>query len=113
MNTPTELPMEISAEEVQRLLAETESCLLVDCRETVEHEIGAIQGALLLPMNETPARLEELRSTKQRVIVYCHHGMRSLHVVRYLRQNGIDQSQSMAGGIDRWSCTVDPEIPRY
>jgi rhodanese-related sulfurtransferase len=46
------------------------------------------------------------------VIVYCHHGARSLQAARFLRQRGID-ARSLKGGLDRWSLTVDPNTPRY
>jgi rhodanese-related sulfurtransferase len=45
--------------------------------------------------------------------VLCHHGMRSLNVVVWLRKQGIEACQSMSGGIDRWAVQVDPALPRY
>ncbi len=47
------------------------------------------------------------------IVVLCHHGARSLSVTMWLRQQGFDHAQSLAGGIDRWSRTIDPVIPRY
>ncbi len=46
-------------------------------------------------------------------MVYCHHGVRSLNVVNWLREQGIENCQSVAGGIDAWSLAVDPSVPRY
>jgi len=46
------------------------------------------------------------------VVVYCHHGMRSLNVTGWLRRQGIE-AQSLRGGIDRWSFEIDPAVPRY
>jgi rhodanese-related sulfurtransferase len=45
--------------------------------------------------------------------VFCHHGVRSLHVVNWLRGHGIENAQSMQGGIDAWSRRIDPTVPRY
>jgi rhodanese-related sulfurtransferase len=47
------------------------------------------------------------------LIVYCHHGVRSLNVVNWLRNQGVEDCQSMAGGIDAWTLAVDPTVPRY
>ena len=88
--------------------------LLIDCRERDEFDFCRIEGCHLVPMADIPAQLEMIREAANRgVIVYCHHGMRSLHSVAYLRAHGIEASFSMAGGIDRWACEVDGEVPRY
>jgi rhodanese-related sulfurtransferase len=39
--------------------------------------------------------------------------MRSLQVVSWLREYGVEQCVSIAGGIDRWSLEIDPNVPRY
>jgi len=57
-------------------------------------------------------RLDELADDGT-LIVFCHHGMRSANVVNWLRGQGVVASQSMAGGIDRWSVDVDPSVARY
>lgn len=88
--------------------------LLLDCRETSEWNAGRIEGATLLPMSELRDRAAELEPHRnQEIIVYCHHGGRSLRVTMWLRQQGFANVLSMAGGIDQWSQTIDPSIPRY
>jgi rhodanese-related sulfurtransferase len=47
------------------------------------------------------------------VVVLCHHGVRSLTVTNWLRQQGYEKVQSMRGGIDGWARTVDPKVPLY
>ncbi len=47
------------------------------------------------------------------LILFCHHGVRSLHVAAWLRERGVENAQSMAGGIDQWSREIDPSVPRY
>ena len=65
-------------------------------------------------MSEIESRLSELEPYRERhVIVYCHHGMRSLHVSHWLRRQGFTRAQSMAGGIDAWSQEIDPGVSRY
>ena len=46
-------------------------------------------------------------------VVLCHHGARSLSVTMWLRNQGFDQAQSLAGGIDQYSRAIDPTVPRY
>lgn len=108
------IPTEISPKKVKELLDSQANLLLVDCRQAEEYEICKIDGSILIPMNETPQRVEELKAAgDQPIIVYCHHGMRSLQVVNWMRTQGLGNSQSMSGGIDAWSQTIDPSVPTY
>lgn len=109
-----EYPLEIDVFQTQSLLEGGEEFLLVDCREPEENEHCRIEGAKLLPMNETPSRIGELVEFRdKRVVVHCHHGVRSMNVVQWLRANGFPRAQSMAGGIDAWSTEINAEVPRY
>lgn len=107
--------MEISATEVKRRIDAGEKLYLIDVREPNEFALSRIAGAELIPMRQIPAELQTLEgySDEAPLIVFCHHGVRSLNVVNWLRQHGVENCQSMAGGIDVWSLTVDPSVPRY
>lgn len=109
------LDFEITPREVKQKLDAGDRILLVDVREPMEHQICSIDGAHLIPMNTVPARLQALEAAGEEalVVVFCHHGMRSLSVVNWLRQQGVENCQSMAGGIERWSVEIDPAVPRY
>ena len=88
--------------------------LLLDCRTPEEHATARIEGARLLPMQELAARVAELEAWRGKpIIVHCHHGVRSLRVTHWLREQGFTLAQSMRGGIDAWSTDVDPTVPRY
>lgn len=104
---------EWSCEDVAAKLGSENPPRLVDCREPFEFEIARLEGAELIPMNDTPGRVDEYRGFDGPTVVYCHHGVRSLNVVAWLRGQGVEDVWSLAGGIDHWSLTVDPEIPRY
>lgn len=107
-------PLEISVADVQRLRDAAETFLLVDCREPDEHAIARIPGAVLIPMATVPERLATIQPHRDsRIVVHCHHGVRSLRVARFLREHGYASAQSMAGGIDAWSLEIDPDTPRY
>ncbi|MBX3425047.1 MAG: rhodanese [Pirellulales bacterium] len=108
-----ELPLEISCRDAAAVVAAGEA-LLVDCRTPEEHAIAAIAGAILIPMQELPERLGELAGREhERIVVHCHHGVRSLQTAHWLRRQGFAAAQSMAGGIDAWSQEIDPATPRY
>ncbi len=87
---------------------------LLDCRESDEYSLVAIQGSQLLPMSQIAERKQELAGKEDEpLIVYCHHGMRSAQTVAWLRQQGFRKAVSMAGGIDAWAVEVEPEMTRY
>jgi rhodanese-related sulfurtransferase len=85
----------------------------IDVREPEEHAICQIEGATLMPMRTVPQHLHELEDGGDPIVVFCHHGIRSLSVVDWLRNHGVENCQSMSGGIDLWSLQVDPAVPRY
>jgi rhodanese-related sulfurtransferase len=109
------LPLEVSAQEVKSRLDAGEKLALIDVREPHEFAIARIEGGELIPMRAVPGELQglEARSDAATLIVFCHHGVRSLNVVNWLRQQGLEACQSMAGGIEAWSVMVDPQVPRY
>ncbi len=112
---PEILPLEILPQELKRRIDSGERLTLIDVREPAEFQIASIRGAELIPMRAVPAGLQHLEAAadESTLIVFCHHGVRSLNVVNWLREQGVANCQSMAGGIDRWSLEIDPSIPRY
>ena len=108
------LPLEVDCQSVHQQLASGEELVLLDCREQDEWDLVHIQGADLVPMStlaESGAKLEPWR--EKPIVVYCHHGGRSLQVARWLRQQGFDGVQSMRGGIDQWAAQIETDLPRY
>jgi rhodanese-related sulfurtransferase len=106
------IPIEITPEEVNGLVKSGARVRLIDVREPDEHAICRIEGAALIPMRTIPQHLAELDDGEP-IVVFCHHGVRSLTVVDWLRKQGVEDCRSMAGGIDRWSLQVNPAVPRY
>jgi len=107
--------LEITPQEVTRRLDTGEAALLLDVREPVEYAICSLPQAELIPMNTVPGRLREIEELAdgRLIVVYCHRGMRSLSVVHWLREQGVQNCQSMEGGILRWSLEIDPAMPMY
>ena len=104
--------LQIDPREVKRRLDAGENLLLVDVREPWEHDICRLPGAKLVPLGSVPSNLAVFEQAEE-VVIYCHHGLRSLDAAVWLRQQGIESARSMAGGIERWSREVDPSVPRY
>lgn len=107
------LDYEINTDEVKRLLDHGDSFTMLDVREPWEHQTAAIEGAKLIPMGDIPSRAHQELDADARIVVYCHHGVRSLNVTNWLRQQGFENAQSMRGGIDAWSRQIDPKVPTY
>ena len=109
-----ELPFEVDCVATKAQLDAGGNSLLLDCREPDEYALVKIEGAKLLPMSELADRVAELEPYRdQSIIVHCHHGGRSMTAATGLRQLGFSGAQSMAGGIDEWSLSVNPAVPRY
>lgn len=107
-----ELPMEVDVEEAARLIKAPSPAELLDVREDYERRICRIAEGLHIPMGQLTLRAEAL-PREARLLVYCHHGVRSLSAVRYLREKGFTRAQSIRGGTDAWSREIDPALPRY
>ncbi len=107
------LDPEIAPEAFARRREQPDPPVLLDVREPWEHQTANITGSILMPMGEVPSRAHTELDPDAAIVVLCHHGARSLNVTMWLRNQGFEQVQSLAGGIDEWSRTIDPHIPRY
>ncbi|MES2466157.1 MAG: rhodanese-like domain-containing protein [Verrucomicrobiota bacterium] len=104
--------MQISAPDLKAALDSPHPPRLLDVRSREEFEAVRLQGAELM----TQPLLEDFFHSgdkTQPIVVYCHHGLRSLDAAAYLIGHGFQQVKSLAGGIDAWSTEVDPAVRRY
>ena len=106
------LDYEISPEDAAALLKDS-NARLIDVREPWEFQTARIEGSVAMPMGDVAARAHQELDPEERLVVLCHHGMRSMNVTVWLRNQGFEQVQSLRGGIDAWSAEVDPNVPRY
>jgi adenylyltransferase/sulfurtransferase len=104
--------MEIMPREVKSMMERGDKFLFVDVREKWEFETSWIEGAVLVPMREIPSNLAKFEEADN-IVLFCHHGIRSLDAAAWLRSQDVVGVKSMAGGIDRWSAEIDPKVPRY
>ena len=107
------MDFEISAGQVKAMQKRGETFTLLDVREPWELEKAQIDGAKNIPMGDVPTRAHQELDPDEHIVVVCHHGVRSLRVTNWLRQQGFEKAQSMRGGIDGWARTVDSKVPIY
>ena len=104
---------QISPRDLFQSLENGQSIRLVDVRQPWENQLATLPGSVLIPLNELPQRAQEIVRDQGVVVVFCHHGIRSLSAAGYLQRLGFINVKSLAGGIDAWSCEIDPTVPRY
>ena len=102
---------EIAPADLKRRLDAGDAPTILDVREPWEHELAAIPGARLIPMDQLQWRVGELGENRE-IVVHCHHGQRSAAVVQWLRRQGVP-AVNLRGGIDAWAVEVDPALRRY
>lgn len=86
--------------------------LLLDVREPWEDEICRLEGARLVPMARLPQVFGEL-DPAQETVVYCHLGLKSAEVTKWLERSGFRDVKNLAGGLDAWAREVDRDMPTY
>lgn len=109
---------ELSPAELKALLGQSAPPIILDVREDEERAIAAIPAPpdtpqLHWPLSRFMDVYEPSALAAPRVVVYCHHGVRSRRVADWLRAQGFANIDNLAGGIDAWSLEVDPGVPRY
>ncbi len=107
------MDFEISAGQVKAMMKAGEKFTLLDVREPLEWAKASLEGSKQIPMGDIPARAHQELDPDDHIVVVCHHGVRSLTVTNWLRQQGFGKAQSMRGGIDGWARTIDPKTPLY
>jgi len=91
-----------------------EEMLLLDVRGPDEAAKSKIEGSVLIPLGDLDGRIGDIEAWRQRpVVVHCHLGGRSAKACKVLAEHGFERVQNLDGGIEAWSLTVDPSVPRY
>ena len=102
----------ITIREVNALREQGELFQLLDIREEWERNLVKVDGSLFIPMDQLPLRIAELDKT-DKIVIYCHTGVRSAAVTAYLMGQGFEDVNNMAGGIDAWAREIDSSLPLY
>ena len=105
---------------LKRRLDQGEALAILDVREDDERAYAAIslpEGILDLhvPLGELPGRFVEVRKAVENrpLVVYCHHGQRSMVAATWLARRGLIDVHNLDGGIELWSTRVDATVGRY
>ncbi|MEE2701651.1 MAG: molybdopterin-synthase adenylyltransferase MoeB [Thermodesulfobacteriota bacterium] len=104
--------LEIDVNEFKGIVESSNNITILDVREPGEYEICSLKDSRLIPLGDLTSRVHEL-DTADDIIVYCHHGMRSLQAARILKGMGYKKVRNLAGGIDAWAAKFDDKMPRY
>jgi phage shock protein E len=73
---------------------------IVDVRMPFEFDEEHVEGAINIPLQEIPQRVEEFKNMKQPIVVYCRSGNRSGQAQMFLRQHGIAEIYNGGGLYD-------------
>lgn len=102
----------LSVQELHAWREARKELVLLDVREDGEVAYAHIDEHTHIPMNLIPIRHNELPDDLP-IVVYCHHGMRSMQVAMFLEHAGFTDVYNLSGGIDAWSIHIDPSVARY
>lgn len=105
-------PNQISPMEVKEKIEAREPFILLDVREPWEYQTAHLSGSVLIPLGQLPSRITELDPEKE-IVTLCHHGIRSQTALALLVRAGFKNVKNLTGGIDAYSVTADPTVPRY
>ncbi len=103
---------EISVQDLDAQIKAGEAPVLLDVREPWERNLCAIPNSLHAPMQQVPLAMNDLDPERE-VVVYCHTGVRSFHVGKFLEHNGFKNVVNLSGGIEAWAREVDKTMARY
>lgn len=81
---------------------------IVDVREDDEWSAGHVSGASHVPMHAVPARLAEIPSDRD-IVVVCRSGHRSAQVTSYLNGLGY-RAVNLTGGMHAWDASGRPMV---
>ncbi len=104
---------EITPEALKSLRDAGNDVTVLDVRESWEYQLAKIEGSKHIAMGDVPARFNQELDPEDHIVIVCHHGVRSMNVTAWLRQQGFEKVQSLQGGIDRWSRQIDSSVPVY
>lgn len=115
MNIENEVQIQsINVAALADLMKQKADIKLVDVREDDEFAFCKINEALSCPLSNLEENFKKLNLNKeQKIVLYCHHGRRSLRALMFLQELGYKDLINLEGGIDAWSEEIDPTVARY
>ena len=103
---------EMDVTELEKILQNGSVPTVIDVREDFELEISKMDGAIHIPMNELPKRLDELNADEEYIIM-CRTGVRSAQICEFLANQNFKSVANLTGGINEWAKRVDTSLAVY
>jgi rhodanese-related sulfurtransferase len=103
---------QLRPEELKSWIDSQREIQVLDVRERWEYDIVRLKNAILRPLGFLHLNPPELNKDIP-VVVYCHHGVRSLRGCTVMEQLGFKEVYNLAGGIELYAAAVDPDLPAY
>ncbi len=93
-------------DEIQDL--DRKQSILIDVRTPLEFGIGAIDGAVNIPLDDLRSRIDEIPANKD-IIIYCQVGLRGYIAARILMQKGYENVRNLSGGYKTYQVAVQKQ----
>ena len=103
---------EITVHDLKKKMDAGDDFLLLDVRDQFETHISKLEQFVLIPLDQLPARFDELEKEKETVVL-CRSGMRSARACELLSKNGFENVWNLKGGINDWAKEIDTTLPVY
>jgi adenylyltransferase/sulfurtransferase len=103
---------QLTALELAERLKGADAPTIIDVREGWEYDIAHLPSSRLIPLVDLQSTVGSLEKDADYVLL-CHHGMRSDMAAQWMHAQGFKRVANLVGGIDGWSVSVDPSLPRY
>lgn len=101
-SAPSPFDVQVDPKSILQRLEDGDHLTFLDVRQAQELSVtGMIEGALHIPSQDLPRRMEELDKSSE-LVVYCAAGVRSLDAVMFLREKGFEKAWSLGGGLPHW-----------
>jgi rhodanese-related sulfurtransferase len=102
----------LNADELKQWFDRRKSFYVLDVREPWEFEIVRLPNARLIPLRQLRPPLPDIPAD-QPVVVYCHHGTRSLIAAKMLEKSGFAEVYNLKGGIHQYALRADIGLSTY
>ncbi|CAN5464910.1 hypothetical protein BH23BAC3_BH23BAC3_32320 [soil metagenome] len=103
---------ETTVEELKNKIDNNKEFTLLDVREPHEVHISKIENSTLIPLDDLPARFNEIEKVKE-IVVMCRSGARSAKACEFLQKNGFENVSNLKGGVNEWAKKIDDSLPVY
>ena len=92
----------IDGKDLEVMMKNGKSIMLVDVREPELYSAGHIKGAVNIPYDTAKGRILKELSTNDRIVFVCHGGPMGDELSEILMKNGYKDVSNLNGGMKKW-----------